>query len=53
MFHIHKYHNYMKQLLTYHAPQAFWSELAAGSLICDSYNSGIDDYDYVDVNMDN
>ena len=41
----------MKERLYYHAPQAAWCELTAESLVCDSYNSGIDDYDYADFNL--
>lgn len=39
--------------LKYHSPQTLWDELEPQSIICDSYNSGIDDYDYVDVNLNN
>lgn len=39
----------MKTKLYYHAPQASWCELAAGDLVCDSYDSGIDDYTHEDV----
>lgn len=35
--------------LKYHSPQTLWDELEPQSIICDSYNSGIDDYDFVDV----
>ena len=39
----------MKAKLYYRAPQASWSELAPWELVCDSYDSGIDNYDYEDV----
>jgi len=39
--------------LKYRSPQTLWDELEPQSIICDSYNSGIDDYDYVDVNLNN
>ena len=39
----------MKAKLYYRTPQADWSELASLELVCDSYDSGIDDYDYEDV----
>jgi len=39
--------------LKYRSPQTFWDELEPRNLICDSYNSGIDDYDYVDVPLNN
>ena len=37
----------------YISPQAAWSELEAWSLVCDSFDSGIDDYDYIDINLNN
>ena len=39
----------MKERLCYLAPQTCWCELAAESLVCDSYNSGIDNYDYEEI----
>ncbi len=39
--------------LKYRSPQAFWDDLEPQTLICDSYSSGVDDYDYVEVNLDN
>ena len=39
----------MNQKRTYLEPQAVWSLLMAQALICDSYDSGIDDVDYEDV----
>jgi len=39
----------MKKELYYHAPQAYWSELSGQELICDSYDSGIDDFDYEEI----
>lgn len=39
----------MKERLYYRAPQACWCELASESLICDSYNSGIDNFDYEEI----
>ena len=39
----------MKKKSIYLGPQADWSEFATGSLVCDSYNSGIDDYEYEEV----
>ena len=35
--------------LSYRAPMACWTDTAIQDLICDSYDSGIDDYDYEDV----
>ena len=35
--------------LYYRPPQASWSDLAPETIICDSYDSGIDDIDYEDV----
>ena len=43
----------MRKKFIYHAPQTIWSELDPDVIICDSYNSGIDDYDYVDVPLNN
>ena len=37
----------------YRSPQVSWDEIEPRNLICDSYNSGIDSYDYVDVDMNN
>lgn len=39
--------------LKYLSPQTLWDELESQNIICDSYSSGIDDYDYVDVNLNN
>lgn len=36
----------------YHSPQIFCCQFAVPGLICDSYRSGIDDFDYVDVDWD-
>ena len=36
----------MRKKYIYQAPQAVWSELDSDALICDSYDSGIDDFDY-------
>ena len=33
----------------YRSPQLSWDDLEPQALICDSYESGIDDYDLVDV----
>ena len=33
----------------YQSPQVFYDEFAVNELLCDSYNTEIDDYDYVDV----
>ena len=33
----------------YCAPQSCWSIVSSRDLLCDSYNSGIDDYDYENV----
>lgn len=41
----------MKEKHTYLTPQAFWSELESGDIICDSYNSGIDDFDYEQIDL--
>jgi len=41
----------MKERLFYHAPQTCWCELATESLICDSYDSGIDDFIYEEVDL--
>lgn len=37
----------------YHSPQVSSSELTADGLIRESYFSGIDDYEYVDVDWNN
>ena len=34
----------------YIAPQADWNELAPEELVCDSYGSGIEDFEYEDLN---
>ena len=39
----------MKKKRTYFEPQTVWNELAAGELVCDSYDSGIDDFIHEDV----
>lgn len=39
--------------LKYRSPQTLWDEMDPLNIICDSYNSGIDDYDYVDVPLNN
>jgi hypothetical protein len=39
--------------LKYRSPQTLWDEMEPQSIICDSYSSGIDDYDYVDVPLNN
>jgi hypothetical protein len=41
----------MKIKLPYHVPQSVWSELKPEALICDSYNSGIDDFYYEDIDL--
>ena len=33
----------------YLEPQAVWSGFEAGNLVCDSYDSDIDDFDYEEV----
>ena len=33
----------------YFPPQIAFSELAPSELVCDSYDSGIDDYDYEEI----
>ena len=38
-----------KKSILYFAPQSDWSALDTLELICDSYNSGIDDMEYEDV----
>lgn len=35
--------------LYYRPPQAFWSDFVQVTFICDSYNSGIDDMEYEEV----
>lgn len=35
--------------LKYSSPQTFWSAYENHELICDSYDSGIDDLDYEEV----
>ena len=42
----------MKERLYYHAPQAAWSELATGDLICDSDDSGIDDFVHEEIDWE-
>lgn len=37
----------------YRSPQICWEDLEPQTLICDSYNSGIDDYDYEDIDLNN
>ncbi len=37
----------------YLAPLSEWSELDARELLCDSYNSGIDGFDYEDIDWGN
>ena len=37
----------------YRSPQICWEDLERQALICDSYNSGIDDYDYEDIDLNN
>lgn len=39
----------MKKYRKYLAPRIDWSALGALELICDSYDSGIDDMEYEDV----
>ena len=43
----------LKELYTmknkYRSPQLSWDDLEPQALICDSYESGIDDYDLVEV----
>ena len=38
-----------KKSILYFAPQSEWSILDNMELICDSYSSGIDDFDYEEV----
>ena len=35
---------------SYSSPYTEWSELDSLTLICDSYNSEIEDYDYEEIN---
>ena len=42
---------FMKEKCTYCPPQASLSEIGDETLICDSYNSGIDDYDYEPIDF--
>ncbi len=35
----------------YFTPQFVLSELETGNIICDSYNSGIDDFDYEQIDF--
>ena len=39
--------------LKYRSPQSFWDEIEPQAIICDSYKSGIDDYDYTEINLNN
>lgn len=39
----------MRKLLFYRSPQVRWSDLKLEDPICDSYDSGIEDFDYEDV----
>lgn len=39
----------MRKLLFYRSPQTIWSDIELDKLICDSYDSGIDDLDYEDI----
>lgn len=34
---------------SYRVPEAYWVDAISQELVCDSYDSGIDDYGYEDV----
>ena len=38
----------MSTKLTYHAPDAFWSDLSADSIFCDTFSALLDPYEYDD-----
>ncbi len=33
----------------YRSPQTSWDEMESQAIICDSYNSGIEDFEYEDL----
>ena len=41
----------MKEKCIYFEPIAVWSDLAPETIVCDSYNSGIDDIEYEQIDL--